>query len=121
MSLRARYGGQLLPEGVALKKIYDVTKEGDNVNYDYVTLAPSSMYLVIRNAWTISTGRVYGHGAYFVSTPDLPDFGKVAASQAGFGGVGTAGITISFPATTKIQWRCGGAAYRVRLRVYKIV
>ena len=117
----AKFGSDNVPSGFALEKVYDVTKEGDNVNYDYVTLAPSSMYLVVRNAWTISTGRVYGHGAYFVSTPDGASFGTVAASQAGFGGVGTAGITISFPATTKIQWRCGGAAYRVRLRVYKIV
>lgn len=121
MSLRARYGGPQLPEGVALQKIYDVTKEGDNVNYDYVTLAPSSMYLVIRTVWTISTGRVYGHGAYFVSTPDEASFGTVAATRAGFAQAGSEGITLNAPNSTQLQWRCSNTAYRARLRVYKIV
>ena len=120
MKVSAQFGSTGAAGLPALQKIYDVTKEGDNVNYDYVTLAPSSMYLVIRTAWTISTGRIYGHGAYFVSTPDEATFGTVAATQAGFGGAGTAGITISWPNTSQIQWRAGGAAYRVRLRVYKI-
>lgn len=120
MKVSAQFGGTGAAGLPALQKIYDVTKEGDNVNYDYVTLEPSSMYLVIRTAWTISTGRVYGHGAYFVSTPAEESFGTVAATQAGWAGAGNAGITISFPATTQIQWRSGGTAYRVRLRVYKL-
>lgn len=107
------------PISQPLQKIYDVTKEGDNVNYDYVTLEPSAVYLVLRTAWTISTGVVYGHAAHFVVTPDETKFGTVAASQVAFGGVGTSGTTITFPTTTQIQWRTADAQRRVRLRVYK--
>lgn len=104
----------------AFEKVYDVTKEGDNVNYDYITLEPESNYLVVRSAWTISTGKFYGHGMILITTPDSTAFGTVAASYNNFANSSNTGITISYPATGQIQWRCGGTAYRVRVRVYKI-
>lgn len=120
MKVSAQFGGTGAAGLPALQKIYDVTKEGDNVNYDYVTLEPASMYIVVRTVWTISTGRVYGHGMYSVSTPDLPNFGSVAVTRAGYAQAGTEGITLDIPNTTQLQWRCSGTAYRARLRVYKI-
>ena len=128
MSLRVKYGGtsplaggaSQPSESLALKKIYDVTKEGDNVNYDEVTLEPSSTYLATHTAWTISTGRVYGHVGRLISTPDSNVFGTVAASSNSFAASTYSGITFSLPTTGVLRWRCETAAVRVRFRVYKL-
>lgn len=128
MSLRARYGGRPLSTGAqqsdyvpALQKIYDGTKEADNVSYDYITLEPESNYLLVRQAWTISNARFYGQGWVNITTPGALSFGAVAATATTFANTTNSGITLEFTADTQIRWRCANTTYRARVRVYKIV
>lgn len=120
MGIANIYGARDTAPASGLTKIYDATKEGDNVNYDEVTLEPSSTYLAFHTAWTISTGRVYGHVGRLISTPDSNVFGTVAASSNSFAASTYSGITFSLPTTGKLRWRCETAAVRVRFRVYKL-
>lgn len=120
MSVGATFGKRDVGQPGALTKIYDVTKEGDNVNYDNVTFAPGSNYIVLRTAWTISTGKFYGQALFLVTTPSEEAFASDVPANTAFGGLGTAGITASYQAGGRLQWRCSSAAYRARVRVYKI-
>lgn len=121
MGIANNYGARDVAPTSGLLKIYDVTKEGDNVNYDEVTLEPSSTYLAFHTTWTISSGRVYGHAGRLISTPESGVFGTVAAFSIVFAESTNQGITVSFPTTGKLRWRCEKATVRVRFRVYKIV
>lgn len=121
MSVNAIFGaaGKDIPP--ALVKIYDETKEGDNVNYSEVTLEPSGVYLYFRVAWTISTGKYYGAAAYLRTTPSADAFDSNAPSAIELGSGGSSGVSTTVGNSGLFKWRCSGTAYRVRVIIYKLV
>lgn len=120
MSVSAIFGSREAGLPSALEKIYDETKEGDNVNYSTVQLTPGSVYLFVRYAITISTGKYYGSTVLLITTPADEAFDSTEYTALTLGSGGSTGTYIVGVAGTGFRWRCSSAAYRVRIAVYKL-